>query len=97
MTRTETPMPSSDQDDLLLSKTPHAATWDEGHHTFFSKLSKKDRSVQPMIVDRYLTNQKDEIPAQVEELKAERMDAYKVISNSFYDLATDFYEVCART
>jgi len=93
MTRTETSTPSSHQEDLLLPKTLHADTWNEGHGTFLSKLSKKDRSVQPAIVDRYLANQKPAILANVEENKAARIEAYKTITNSFYDLATDFYEV----
>ncbi|KAF9574574.1 hypothetical protein EC968_006187 [Mortierella alpina] len=92
MTPTKTVVPSSHQEDLVMSKTLHADTWEEGHHTFFSKLRKKDRSVQPMIVDRYLTHQKDQISTNVEEAKAERTDVYKIISNSFYELATDYYE-----
>ncbi|KAF9177200.1 hypothetical protein BGZ50_009030, partial [Haplosporangium sp. Z 11] len=83
------------QEDLLLSKTLHGYTWDESHHqdSFISKLNKKDREFQPAVVDNYLENWKEEKPEnETEEAKAERQNAYKAVANSFYDLATDFYE-----
>ncbi|KAG0265142.1 Delta(24)-sterol C-methyltransferase [Mortierella polycephala] len=83
------------QEDLLLSKTLHGHAWEESHHqdSFISKLSKKDREFQPAVVDNYLENWKEDKPEnETEEAKAERQNAYKAVANSFYDLATDFYE-----
>ncbi|KAF8997358.1 Delta(24)-sterol C-methyltransferase, partial [Haplosporangium bisporale] len=84
------------QDDLAFSKSFHGHTWDEAHHqdTFVSKLIKKDREFQPELVDNYLKNWKHEDPIQeTAEEKEARQNAYRVVTNSFYDLATDFYEV----
>ncbi|KAI9234303.1 MAG: sterol 24-C-methyltransferase [Podila humilis] len=83
------------QDDLAFSKSFHGHTWDEAHHqdTFVSKLIKKDREFQPELVDNYLKNWKHEDPIQeTAEEKEARQNAYRVVTNSFYDLATDFYE-----
>ncbi|KAF9961561.1 Delta(24)-sterol C-methyltransferase [Mortierella alpina] len=93
MAPTRTSILSSNQEDLLQSKVLHADTWTGENDTFFSKLSKKDHSVQPEVVDKYLTNWKYETSTKsAEESKAERKDAYKAVVNSYYDRATDFYE-----
>ncbi|KAF9584984.1 Delta(24)-sterol C-methyltransferase [Lunasporangiospora selenospora] len=81
--------------DLALSKTLHGTSWNEEHHrdSFVSKLNKKDRSYQSTVVGDYLLNWKSETTQdETEQEKNERVDAYKTVANSFYDLATDFYE-----
>ncbi|KAG0331240.1 hypothetical protein BG004_001760, partial [Podila humilis] len=83
------------QQDLAFSKTFHGHTWDEAHHqdTFVSKLNKKDKAFQPTLVQNYLANWKTDNPVdETEEQKRERQNAAKIVTNSFYDLATDFYE-----
>ncbi|KAG0229317.1 hypothetical protein BGX31_006247, partial [Mortierella sp. GBA43] len=85
----------SNRDDLLLSKTLHGSSWNEEHHqdSFIFKLKNKDREFQPTVVNDYLDNWKGEkAEDETEESKAERQNAYKAVANSFYDLATDFYE-----
>jgi len=84
------------REDLLLSKTLHGSSWDENRHqdSLIFKLKNKDREYQPAVVDNYLDNWKEEIPEnETEESKTTRQNAYKAVANSFYDLATDFYEV----
>lgn len=84
------------REDLALSKTLHGTTFNEENHqaSFLTKLKQKDRQFQPAVVDNYLKNWKEEQPEnETEEAKAERQSAYKAVANSFYDLATDFYEV----
>ncbi|KAF9308320.1 Delta(24)-sterol C-methyltransferase, partial [Linnemannia elongata] len=83
------------QEDLAKSKTLHGHTFHDNHHqdSFLSKLNKKDRDFQPVVVDKYLDNWKEDRPElESEEDKAQRQTAYKAVANSFYDLATDFYE-----
>ncbi|KAG0041477.1 hypothetical protein BGZ83_001756 [Gryganskiella cystojenkinii] len=83
------------REDLALSKTLHGTTFNEENHqaSFLSKLKQKDREFQPAVVDNYLKNWSEEQPEnETEESKAERQSAYKAVANSFYDLATDFYE-----
>ncbi|KAH7059548.1 S-adenosyl-L-methionine-dependent methyltransferase [Linnemannia elongata] len=83
------------QEDLAKSKTLHGHTFHDNHHqdSFLSKLNKKDRDFQPAVVDKYLDNWKEDRPElESEEDKAQRQTAYKAVANSFYDLATDFYE-----
>ncbi|ORZ14377.1 hypothetical protein BCR41DRAFT_86158 [Lobosporangium transversale] len=82
-------------EDLALSKTLHGQSWNEDHHqdSFISKLKNKDREFTPTVVDNYLDNWKETKPEnETEEAKVERQNAYKAVANSFYDLATDFYE-----
>ena len=84
------------QEDLALSKVLHGYSWDEANHqnSFISKLNKKDKDFQSTVVNNYLDNWKEEQPEnETEEARAERANAYKAVANSFYDLATDFYEV----
>ncbi|KAG0051745.1 Delta(24)-sterol C-methyltransferase [Gryganskiella cystojenkinii] len=83
------------QEDLALSKALHGYSWDEANHqnSLISKLHKKDKEFQSTVVNSYLDNWKEEQPEnETEEARAERANAYKVVANSFYDLATDFYE-----
>ncbi|KAF9366046.1 Delta(24)-sterol C-methyltransferase [Mortierella sp. NVP85] len=83
------------REDLLLSKTLHGSSWNEDHHqdSLIFKLKNKDREYQPAVVDNYLDNWKEDIPEnETEESKTTRQNAYKAVANSFYDLATDFYE-----
>ncbi|KAF8940047.1 S-adenosyl-L-methionine-dependent methyltransferase [Dissophora ornata] len=83
------------REDLALSKTLHGESWDESHHqdSFLSKLKNRDRQFQPAVVDNYLDNWKEDKPEnESEEAKTQRQNAYKAVANSFYDLATDFYE-----
>lgn len=86
------------QDDLLLSKTLHGYNFDEAHQqrdSFISKLHKKDKEFTRNTVDNYVQNWKEAQPEhETEADKVERAQAYKAVANSFYDLATDFYEVC---
>ncbi|KAI7817833.1 sterol 24-C-methyltransferase [Gamsiella multidivaricata] len=95
-TRTSTAMITQrNREDLVLSKTLHGNSWDESHHqdSLIFKLKNKDRQFQSAVVDNYLDNWKEEKPEdETEEAKAERQNAYKAVANSFYDLATDFYE-----
>jgi len=84
------------QEDLALSKALHGYSWDEANHqnSFISKLHKKDKEFQSTVVNNYLENWKEEVPEnETEEARAERASSYKAVANSFYDLATDFYEV----
>ncbi|KAF9431205.1 Delta(24)-sterol C-methyltransferase [Podila epigama] len=84
------------QYDLHFSKTFHGYNYDESNQqkdSFISKLHKKDKAFTPNVVNTYLQNWKEEKPGQeTESAKVERAQAYKAVANSFYDLATDFYE-----
>ncbi|KAF9914993.1 Delta(24)-sterol C-methyltransferase [Lobosporangium transversale] len=93
-TATTTIISQRNQEDLLLSKILHG-NWDESVHqsSFISKLYQKGRVSQSSTVNDYLDNWKEENPEnETEADRAQRASAYKAVANSFYDLATDFYE-----
>jgi sterol 24-C-methyltransferase len=84
------------QEDLLMSMALHGESWKEANHqkSLLSKLSRRDHEIQRVAVDNYLGNWKEERPEdETEDSKTERQSAYKSVANSYYDLATDFYEV----
>ncbi|KAG0086019.1 Delta(24)-sterol C-methyltransferase [Podila epicladia] len=95
-TSSHTLISRQNHDDLLLSKTLHGYNFDEVHQqrdSFISKLHKKDKEFTQNVVDNYVQNWKEAQPEQeTEAAKVERAQAYKAVANSFYDLATDFYE-----
>ncbi|KAG0366597.1 sterol 24-C-methyltransferase [Gamsiella multidivaricata] len=83
------------QDDLTLSKALHGPSWNDVQNqtSFLSKLNKKDKEYQAAVVNDYLENWKEAKPEnETEQDREQRACAYKAVANSFYDLATDFYE-----
>ncbi|KAG0335094.1 Delta(24)-sterol C-methyltransferase [Podila horticola] len=83
------------QEDLVMSMALHGKSWEEANHqkSLLSKLSKRDHEIQRVAVDNYLSNWKEERPeAETKDSKTERQSAYRSVANSYYDLATDFYE-----
>ncbi|KAF8931557.1 S-adenosyl-L-methionine-dependent methyltransferase [Dissophora ornata] len=84
-----------DRDDLALSKVLHGNSWNDNKNqtSFLSKLHKKDREYQASVVNEYLDNWKEQKPEnETDDDREKRAGAYKAVSNSFYDLTTDFYE-----
>lgn len=70
--------------------------WEEVNHqkSLFSKLSNRDHETHRAAVENYLDNWKGERPEdETEDARTKRQNEYKAVANSYYDLATDFYEV----
>lgn len=73
----------------------HGATWEESQHqgTFLSKLTGKNRKFLPEVVNQYMLNwQNNTSPDQESDKDVVRKGTD--ITNLYFELSTDFYEVC---
>lgn len=79
-----------------MSMRLHGESWKQANHqkSLLSKLSNRDYETQRTAVENYLDSWKGERPEdETEDARAERQNEYKAVANTYYDLATDFYEV----
>lgn len=93
---TATANPSNVQD-LERSKLLHGSTWYEKQHqdSFISKLTGKNRKYLPEVVNQYMVNWKSN-PSPGQEADKDVVQNGTAITNLYFELSTDFYEVCVR-
>jgi len=83
--------------DLERSKLLHGSTWHQDQHQdlFISKLKGKNCNYLPEVVNHYMRNCKTN-PRPGEEADKGVVQNGTAITNLYFELSTDFYEVCVR-
>ncbi|KAG0040653.1 Delta(24)-sterol C-methyltransferase [Podila clonocystis] len=95
LSSTITDTTTCNQEDLVMSMRLHGESWEEANHqtSLISKLSNRDHETQRVATENYLGNWRGERPDdETEDDRTKRQNEYKAVANSYYDLATDFYE-----
>uniref|UniRef100_A0A1D1XPD8 Methyltransferase n=1 Tax=Anthurium amnicola TaxID=1678845 RepID=A0A1D1XPD8_9ARAE len=83
--------PQSFEEDLAFSKTLHNHEAERGG--LVAKITSKDKEAFETVVNNYLGYWVDEDPmTESEEKKEARRSNYTNMTNSYYNIATDFYE-----
>src|SRR4051794_27090412 len=84
--------PQSHEDDLAFSKALHDHETESGG--LLSKISSKDKEAFENVVNNYMGYWVGKDPVmESEEEKEARRSNYTNLTNSYYNIATDFYEV----
>jgi sterol 24-C-methyltransferase len=84
--------PQSFEEDLAFSKTLHNHETELGG--LLAKITSKDKEAFETVVNNYMGYWVDEDPmTESEEKKEARRSNYTNMTNSYYNIATDFYEV----
>lgn len=83
---------TSHSEDLAFSRALHGNQVKEG---FLSNLASKNKNVHNAATDDYLSLWKKP-ENETEEDEKKRLNQYTQLTNTYYNLATDFYEVCNR-
>lgn len=88
---------SANLQDLDRSKLLHGSTWHETKHqdSFISKLTGKNRQFLPEVVNQYMKNWTTN-PSPGQEADKAVVENGSNITNLYFELSTDFYEVCVR-
>ena len=80
---------TSHSEDLAFSRALHGEELKTG---FLSKMASKNKNVHNAATGDYLSLWKKPENETVEDEK-KRLDSYTQLTNTYYNLATDFYEV----
>ena len=84
--------PQSYEDDLAFSKALHDHETESG--SLLAKITSKDKEAFGTVVTNYMGYWVDKDPmTESEEIKEARRSNYTNMTNSYYNIATDFYEV----
>lgn len=83
---------TSHSEDLAFSRALHGNQVKEG---FLNKLASKNKNVHDSATGDYLSLWKQP-ENETEEDEKKRLNQYTQLTNTYYNLATDFYEVCRQ-